>query len=129
MTDTRLSLACLQINAICATARSDPASALNRVTAAETLVEIRIRKADLLRAFPELTRSPFPPYEAEVVLEEAEEYRRRIKYGKLGVLDDLAYFERRRAKRLEFGDLLWCLAFEVRALALPPAFLPYPSYC
>ena len=107
-----------RVNALCSVARSTSTSAPKEtiVGATQALVEIGVRKADILRSYPELSRSPFPPFDApSSTLEPAEDYRRRVKFGKLGVRDGTdSFVDQRRARRLEFGDLLWCMTFEVR---------------
>ena len=115
-----------RVNTICAAARAaQVVDALTLASATAVLVEIGVRKADLLRAFPELLRSPFPPPDIPVTTTAVNDFEKHIKYGKLGAGSDgpnqdgsNSFFEPRRARRLEFGDMLWCSTFEVCLLSL-----------
>lgn len=115
-----------RVNALCSATRSSLQREEVEASAGRALVEIGIRKADILRAFPELSRSPFPPFDAPVTTEDsAEDYRRRVKFGKLGPHDGFgSLVDQRRARRLVFGDLLWCLTFEVPSLVQPKTRRP-----
>jgi uncharacterized protein YfiM (DUF2279 family) len=90
------------------------------------LVEIGVRKTDILHKFPELAQTAFPPFEAALSFEaeEATDYVQRVKFGKLGPLESgVGLVDERRANRLSFGDLLWCLMFEVRRRAAAPVIV------
>lgn len=103
----------LQVNSACARARNQDGPSPDALSeAAQLLVEVRIRAEDVLRSFPDLRQSPFPPYDPTVTIDE-EEYSRRIKYGKLGTCqaDKDGW---RMGGRLEIGDLTWVYTFEVR---------------
>lgn len=102
----------LQVNSACARARSqDGPSPDTLPEVAQLLVEVRIRAEDVLRSFPDLRQSPFPPYDPTVTIDE-EEYARRIKYGKLATCQ-VDKDGKRMGGRLEIGDLTWLYTFEV----------------
>lgn len=111
---------CLQVNVLYATSRSPATSSSEPQTATlaiQLLHEIRIRKADVLRSYPELAQPFFPGPSRGDDLEAEEELGRRVRYGRLG-RDDEHEGEglgRGKAKRLQFGDLIWTLTLEVRA--------------
>lgn len=103
----------IQVNSACARARNQDGPSPDALSEATKLViEVRIRAEDVLRSFPDLRQSPFPPYDPTVTIDE-EEYSRRIKYGKLGTCQ-ADNDGRRMGGRLEIGDLTWVYTFEVR---------------
>lgn len=84
--------------------------------AVQLLAEIRIRKADVLRSYPDLAQpSSTPAHQTVEDQATEEEYLRRVRYGRLGK-DDQGEFGRGKARRLQYGDLVWTLVLEVRRL-------------
>ena len=97
--------------------------------ASTLLVEINIRKTDVLHRYPELSQTSFPPLppplstaanEAEAN-EEVRLFVQRVRFGKLGAPKSgsaAGFVNQRRARRIDLGDLLWCLMLEVSVFGL-----------